>query len=394
MGEVNDDRELSCHPDLDLPASFDETPTLPAIPPPPAERSRRREWLSTVANVVLLAAWHSRHPRETFAQAPLPAPDRLYYRSRDGWEAPLWCYPAAPGAPGEPLLLAHGLGLRPSGFSVAQADSIIQAARTAGFSVYLLAHRGDPGAVPPRPGARFDFDDIAAMDVPAALERVCEQSGYDRVLWLGHAMGGQLLYAHLALNGSAQIAAGISLCAPVRFSAPRSQARALAVAAQLLPASWPVPTRALHQALAPLAGEQLWSALGGALDGPAARGMMLHSVSDIHAGLLQQFATWLRSGSLCDRSDRLDYVAGMAGTEAPLLVVSAEGDPVCPTSAARPAFDALHPDRASWLQLDAQWGHLDPLVGQRAARDLHPELLRWLVRWRRRCCLDRAAAVR
>lgn len=392
MGERSDDRELRCHPDLDLLASLDEPETLPAPLPPPPVRSRRRQWLTTVASAALTAAWHSRH-RETFANSPLPPPDRLYYTARDGWEAPLWCYPARPGAPGEPVLLAHGLGLRPSGFSVAQAGSLIHAAREAGFSVYLLAHRGDPGALEPRPGASFDFDDIAAYDVPAALDRVAAHAGYDRLLWIGHAMGGQLLYAHLALNGAHRIAAGITLCAAVRFEVPRTQARALSAAARLLPPSWPLPTRSIHQALAPLTGEQIWERLGGELDGPAARGLMVHGVSDIRAGLLAQFATWLSTGALCDRGDRLDYVAGMGQTEAPVMVVSAEGDPICPPAHARPAFDALSPERACWLELDARWGHLDPLVGRRAETDLHPELVRWLVRWRVRCCLDRAAAI-
>ncbi|MFT4978074.1 MAG: pimeloyl-ACP methyl ester carboxylesterase [Myxococcota bacterium] len=205
-------------------------------------------------------------------------------------------------------------------------------------------------------------------------------------------MGGQLLYAHLALNGAERIAAAVTLCAPVVFDAPRSQARALALAARLMPASWSLPSRSLHQALAPLTGAQIWHGLGVELDGPAARGLMLHSVGDLHAGLLGQLATWLGTGALCDRHDRLDYVAGMAKTQAPVMVVAAEGDTICPPAHARPAFDALDKDRACWLQLDARWGHLDPLVGRRASDDLHPELFRWLVRWRGRCCLDRAAA--
>jgi pimeloyl-ACP methyl ester carboxylesterase len=323
---------------------------------------------------------------------PLPAPDRLYYRSRDGWESPLLRFPASPGARGEPLLLAHGLGLGPSGFGISQEASLVSAAHAAGYTVYLLAHRGDDGALPPRPDATFDFDDIVTYDIPAALSRICEASGDDRVLWLGHAMGGQLLYAHLALHGADRIAAGVVLCASVRFEAPRSQARLLAAASHLLPSSWPLPTRALHQALAPLTGEQLWQPLGVDLDGPAARGLMFHSTADIHAGLLRQFSTWLSSGSLCDRHDRLDYVAGMANTTAPLLVVSAEGDPVCPPRSARPAFDALSPERSSWLQLDERWGHLDPLVGKRAPTALHPELFRWMERWRHRCIHDRAVS--
>ena len=71
---------------------------------------------------------------------------------------------------------------------------------------------------------------------------------------------------------------------------------------------------------------------------------------------------------------------------------AAEGDPICPPASARPAFDVLTPERASWLQLDTGWGHLDPLVGKRAPQALHPELIRWLKRWRHRCAPDNLAA--
>lgn len=392
MGERSTDHPLRCHPDLDLLTSSSDGPQLPAPPPQESVRSRRREWLTTVAGVALQAAWSSRHPGESFAKRPLPPPDRLYYRAQDGWESPLWFYPALPGAAAEPLVLAHGLGLRPSGFGVGDEQSLVHAARAAGYAVYLLAHRGDPGSIAPRRNASFDFDDIAALDVPAALERILAHSGDSRVLWLGHAMGGQLLYAHLALHGATHIAAGVSLCAPVRFSTPKSQARLLSAASRMLPASWPLPTRTLHQALAPLTGENVWSPLGVDMQGASARGLMLHGTNDVHSGMLRQFAKWLESGSLCDRHDRLDYVAGMQRTEVPILVVAAEGDNLCPPSAARPAYDALRPERASWLKLDAQWGHLDPLIGKRAPGALHPELFRWLGRWRHRCDENQAAA--
>jgi hypothetical protein len=37
------------------------------------------------------------------------------------------------------------------------------------------------------------------------------------------------------------------------------------------------------------------------------------------------------------------------------------------------------------MELDERWGHLDPLVGRRAAADLYPDLLAWLEPWRGRC---------
>ena len=397
MGERTGDREQSCHPGQDLSSPLDAEPAeaLPAAPLAALDGGRSREWVGALANAVMLAAWHSRHPREAFAAQPQASLERLYYTAADGWESPLWRCPPPPGASGEPLVLAHGLGLGHTGFDLHTDGSLVKAAHAAGFDVYLLAHRGDQGALPPadRPTG-FDFDDIVAQDVPAALERICTHSGYDRVLWLGHAMGGQLLYAHLALTGAAEgrIAAAVSLCAPVRFVAPRSQARLAATLARLVPGEWRLPTRSLHRALAPLSGEQVWDDLGCDLDGPSARGMMLHGVEDVHAGLLRQLSRWLEVGSLCDRHDRLDYIAALQGCAVPALVLAAAGDRVCTPDAARPALDAFAAEARCWMTLDESWGHLDPLLGRRAPAELHPRLLAWLDQHRWRCCHTRAAA--
>ena len=158
-----------------------------------------------------------------------------------------------------------------------------------------------------------------------------------------------------------------------------------ALVANLLPSGWSLPARSLHRAIAPLTGEGIWSGLGREVDGTLARGMMVHGVEDVAGGLIKQVSRWIASGSLCDRHDRLDYIEAMRGTEVPLMVVAAEGDPLCSPAAARPAFEVLSCSRRSWLTLGERWGHLDPLIGQRASAELHPRLLAWLNRWRSRC---------
>ena len=76
----------------------------------------------------------------------------------------------------------------------------------------------------------------------------------------------------------------------------------------------------------------------------------------------------------------------------PALVLAAAGDRVCPPAAARPALEAFAPAERCWVELGADWGHLDPLIGRQAPTALHPRLLSWLEGHRWRCCDDRAAA--
>ena len=359
---------------------------LPARRPEPIRPSVRQEIGARIARAALQVAWSARNPREPLARHPEEsASERLWYRAEDGWESPLWRLPTLPDGRGEPVALFHAMGTNRHSFDFGPELSLARRLHAAGLEVYLVGVRGDREGIPPAGAAGYDFDDIVEQDVPAALARIRELSGCPRVLWVGHALGAQLLVAHLARGGAPDVAAAVSLCAAVRFRRPQSHARLIQAAAHLLPTDLPVPLRVLHAALAPTAGAQAWANLSQDTEGPTARGMMLHGVEDLRSGLLRQVARWLDSGTLCDRTDRLDYLEAARGCRVPLLVVSAGGDEICPPESAYPLVEAWDAARVKWLALGSDWGHLDPLVGRAAPELLHPEILGWLERWRGGC---------
>jgi hypothetical protein len=45
----------------------------------------------------------------------------------------------------------------------------------------------------------------------------------------------------------------------------------------------------------------------------------------------------------------------------------------------------MEADFVRWEELDGSWGHLDPLVGRRAAEQIYPMVVDWLRCWRHRC---------
>jgi predicted alpha/beta hydrolase len=273
--------------------------------------------------------------------------------------------------------------------------SLVRRLHRRGFDVYLLEHRGDRNALAGRGAGPCDLDAIVAHDLPAALARVRRYSGHPRALWIGHGLGGQLLYAFLARGGSHDLAAGVTLGAPVRFGPVASRARLLARAARLLPSGLRLPARRLAQLAATAESGRLAAVgLGRDLDGPRARGLMVHGAADLPAAMLRQAARWLESGTLCDRDDRFDYVAALAGLRFPLLGVAAHGDPMGPPADTWPALDALDGDGVERIELDDSWGHLDLLVGRRAETDVMPAVVDYVVSHRRGCREPRGPAGR
>ncbi|MFZ5475333.1 MAG: alpha/beta hydrolase, partial [Myxococcota bacterium] len=249
--------------------------------------------------------------RDPFTAPAESAPTRLYYTSDDGWRAPLFRFDPAPGGAGEPVLLAHGLGGSSRDWSIEPARCLAHALSAAGFSVYALEHRGDRSALPPEHARPFSVDDVATRDLGAAVDAVRAQTGFDRVLLVGHGLGGQVIYLRLALDGDEGIAGVVTMGAPVRFSAPASATRQAALAAMLLPAGWVLPGRRAQQLASPFvaSGEDVASP---GTTGPAARARLRYASGDLHGGVVKQAMRWIATGHLTDATGRLDVVAALS----------------------------------------------------------------------------------
>ena len=338
--------------------------------------------LRSLGDTALAMTWRVFQPadRAPFLSADQPPLTRLRYRADDGWGADLFHLPPRPGAPGEPVVLAHGLGGTHRDFALEAGRGLAEALRLAGFAVYLFEHRGDPCAVPPADALPFTVDDIATRDVPAALDRVIEHSGYPRVLWVGHGFGAQLYCLAAALGAEERIAAASLIAPAVRFSSPASTLRTAGLVATLLPSGWVLPTRRLQQLVTPFVGAGGDFVASPETDGARARGRLRHASGDLHGGVVRQVARWVAEGALTDTTGRLDVVCALRRSLAQVVVPSA--DPACPEGAAEPLIERLG---AEVVRLPEGWGHLDPLLGENAATMVHAPIAAYLSRHRALC---------
>jgi predicted alpha/beta hydrolase len=93
------------------------------------------------------------------------------------------------GAPSDPVVLClPAMGVR-SGYYELLGDSLVEA----GVNAVLVDLRGS-GSSSVRPGRRvsFGYADILELELPVIVESVCREFGVDRIVVLGHSLGGQL----------------------------------------------------------------------------------------------------------------------------------------------------------------------------------------------------------
>lgn len=361
---------------------------LAELQPPEKIRSPRKEAVprqiaTRVAQLALSTAYRAiqSDSREPYLRPPdTGSITRLVYETEDGWRIPLLRLEPRPGASGEPVLLARGLAFNHHSFHYERHNSLAWALRDAGFSVYLFCHRGDTEASPPAgPWKGFDFDDIAAEDMPAAIEALLDHSGFEKVHIVGHALGGQLLYAWMASDRGRHLASASSLCAATTFPRRTTGARAVGFARQLIPNHIRLPHQRLSTLLSPAvrSGGELSQVLGAhRVTGEVLRGLMVHATADLPSGLLSQALTWMESGSLCDRTGRLDYVEALSGLEVPMQVIACKGDEICPPEHALGILDHLR-GPTDCLVMDSGWGHLDPLLANDARKTIIPRIVGW-----------------
>jgi pimeloyl-ACP methyl ester carboxylesterase len=306
----------------------------------------------------------------------------------DGWTLTLHRIPPAHGVPRRsepPIILGHGLMMNAACWSLSPGGSLPRRLSKLGFDVWIAEYRSTDSALAPpgddTPGRwDYDVDDIASSDLPAIIAAVQELSGSSKVSWVGHSMGGIVLYRYAALHGCGALHRVVTLGTPVRYehlrdilpwgmiprlapALPRLRSTSVRLATRL-----GLPAVALHP--------RPFAHFSGNFDNHTRREQL---VLAHHA--LQDNATRIPSWFL-DRMDSGETQATSAVT-VPLLVLGGLRDRLAPPTAVHAAFDdasggvdgvKVYGERDG----EPHFGHSDLISSEGAVAVVVPDLVEWL----------------
>jgi pimeloyl-ACP methyl ester carboxylesterase len=114
--------------------------------------------------------------------------------------------------------------------------------------------------------------------------------------------------------------------------------------------------------------------------------MLRTIVSPLSRGEMRQFARMMEDRRFESWDRSIDYLAAMHAVKTPTYVISGMGDQVAPhawveaygTAMGGPV-EVFEAGKVSGLEAD--YGHLDFGLGERAATEIFPRIGGWLVKW-------------
>jgi len=351
------------------------------------------ELVGSAAGLVILLAWASRALARRYA-LPTPADEVHGAPTTDGWRLALYRYrPERIVAGREPVLLCHGMLSSRFNMDLDAEVSLARHLRAAGFDAWVMELRGRGGSRrEPGPGGRarrwapFDWsiDEFVREDLPAAIRYVLADTGASSLHWVGHSMGGMLLFAHAARGERSWFRSAVASDSPVFFAPLRTPTWPFRLYARLVPVVpiflfKPIVTLAyglLPDALVPRFGFADRATLlrilhNGLIDVGSSR-VMLHLARIIAEGRFRSF----------DRS--IDYEEGPGRIDFPLMVIRAPAGRT-PEACVRRAYDAAPTRDKVWLRCGKAEGfsedhnHFTVILGRTAPSEIFPRIEAWLL---------------
>ena len=316
-----------------------------------------------------------------------------FVRTPDEWDLALHRYRAA-RTDLPPLILCAGYACNRHFLDFDERYSLARFLARRGFDTWVLELRGrgySESASGASQSRGWTFDDLVRFDVPAAIAHVQARCAGRRPVWIGHSMGGMVLYAALGERAAlaASVAGLVTLASPVAFPAVASwMAHRFGELLLRLPFPARLPQQRVLVALWSLVGQSPRAAQVGMnpanLDRAAFGRALPKFICDVPRRKLQQFVRWSLTGAFQSVDGRTDYRANLARITTPALVIAGAADQLASPDVVGDAFDRLGSPHKRYCEFgtrqgaSADYGHVDLVFGARAPDEVFPAISAWI----------------
>jgi pimeloyl-ACP methyl ester carboxylesterase len=316
----------------------------------------------------------------------------------DGWSLTLEYFPSEKRIHRKyPVILCHGLAANRNYYKINEEHSLVALLQEQGFDVFLLDLRGRSDAGSPSlwfgdKTYSYNFDDYVNRDIDTAINEVLRITGATRVNWIGHSMGGMIVYARMGSMKEERIANLITFGSPFSFPEPNSTIKEWKELSFLLPIIPVIPVEILAKMREHMkflkyseAGTGNMAFWEKNMEPNISKSLRLNGVNNISPNELQQFTLWVESGDIGSKDGRLNYTSLLKNIEVPTLLIWGTRDNLAPSHVVRNVYKKLgSKDKSIQIVGRSQghsedYGHTDLLIGRNAYKESLLPAVDWLV---------------
>jgi lysosomal acid lipase/cholesteryl ester hydrolase len=237
----------------------------------------------------------------------------------------------------------------------------------------------------------WTIDDLVRYDVPAILDYVRRETGHEQVNWVGHSMGGMLVFPYVELNQPAdRIAAFVGMGSTIILAETPQRDMLLANRGLRALSVFASPGRLGH----PLSYFRMpgmdqidrFYYTRENVDRLTVSRFYGYTLEDPGPGAFRQLDPYLQYGHMLSADRSIDYAARLGEVTIPTLLIAGDGDIISDIPSTELTFAALGSPDKTLLKFGKQhghvadYGHCDLVWSRHAPREVFPPLIDWLDR--------------
>lgn len=290
-----------------------------------------------------------------------------------------------------PVILCHGLGANHFSWDPSRrVPSFANYLKNAGFEVWTIDLRGigTPARLEKRKGlikpANWTFDDYVKYDVARAISYVSEQNRGGKVNWVGHSMGGMVMYAYLQIMDSSKIISATAIASPANFKHYRWLKPIAPRLAKIVKKLTVIKWSKVALLFAPFGYFIPVSKVG--TPRQAYPWFGANGVGDVSSGVLCQFLDWIANERFCSADCSYSYRDNFDKITTPFLVVEGGGDWIAPPPDVKHGIDNMSSYEKKYAYFSRKTGasynydHMSILLGKTALNESWREIFEWLIK--------------
>lgn len=349
-----------------------------------------------------------------------PISKKYYYtKTKDGCTLAMRRYQPEQLSQGKaPVILCHGLGYNLTYWDLDESVSLANYLAGEGYDVWSLSLRGAaPSSQPLNSGLRklgrfnldpemfnkfrqhlqdlqmidWSVDDHINYDIPAAIELVCGETGHSQIHWIGHSMGGMIMFAYLQQNqDTSKVKSFVAASTPMVVFRPLSDPFALlvenegtiSIGSKIVGTSAPAGLGSIFGDMGTPMDKLFFN--GQNIDKATLQKLFYISQEEISPSQFKQLINMVRTEQFKSLDEKINYIANLSKVTTPTYFLVGTVDNMATVAAVKFVYNKVGSAQKKYALFGRvnnhknDYGHDDIIIGKHAAKEVYPTIIDWL----------------